>query len=92
MRCTTLARPALSLVLQAHALGLAAHQMSGLDVNAFRTAFAIPNDVEVIAMIALGHYGDVDKLDPVLREREKSVRARLPVDDVAYAGAWKKDV
>jgi glycerol-3-phosphate acyltransferase PlsY len=81
---------AMALVLQAHALGLAAHQMSGFDVNAFRKAFAIPDDVEVIAMISLGHYGDVDKLDPVLREREKSVRTRLPLGEVAYSGVWKK--
>jgi len=81
---------AMALVLQAHALGLAAHQMSGFDVNAFRRAFDIPDDVEVISMIALGHFGEVEKLDPVLREREKSVRTRLPLANVAYAGAWKK--
>jgi nitroreductase len=81
---------ALSLVLQAHALGLAAHQMSGVDINAFRSAFAIPKDVEVIAMIALGHYGEVDRLDPVLRERDKAARTRLPIGEVAYAGAWKR--
>jgi nitroreductase len=81
---------AMALVLQAHALGLAAHQMSGFDVNAFRTAFAIPNEVEIIAMISLGHYGEVEKLDPVLREREKSVRTRLPLGEVAFSGAWKK--
>jgi nitroreductase len=81
---------AMALVLQAHALGLAAHQMSGFDVNAFRKTFAIADDVQVIAMIALGHFGDVDKLDPVLREREKSVRQRLPLGDIAFSGAWKK--
>ena len=81
---------ALSLVLQAHALGLAAHQMSGFDVNAFRKTFAVPDDIEVIAMISIAHYGDVDKLDPVLREREKSVRTRVPLADIAFAGAWKK--
>ena len=81
---------AMSLVLQAHALGLAAHQMSGFDVNAFRKAFSLPNDVEVIAMISIAHYGEVDKLDPVLREREKAARARLAVGEIAYAGAWKK--
>jgi len=81
---------AMSLVLQAHALGLAAHQMSGLDVDAFRAEFKIPNDVEVIAMIAIGHYGDAEKLDPVLREREKAARARLPLGEVAFNGAWKK--
>ncbi|RDJ99165.1 nitroreductase family protein [Paraburkholderia lacunae] len=81
---------AMSLVLQAHALGLAAHQMSGFDAKAFRAAFKLPDDVEVIAIISLGHYGDVDKLDPVLREREKSVRQRLPLADIAYSGGWKK--
>jgi len=81
---------AMALVLQAHALGLAAHQMSGFDPNAFRTAFKLPHDVDVIAIISLGHYGDVDKLDPVLREREKSVRQRLPLADIAYGGGWKK--
>ncbi|PMS30388.1 nitroreductase [Paraburkholderia rhynchosiae] len=81
---------AMALVLQAHALGLAAHQMSGFDPNAFRTAFELPNDVEPIAIISLGHYGEIDKLDPVLREREKSVRQRLPLADIAYGGGWKK--
>ncbi|EEA03005.1 nitroreductase [Burkholderia sp. H160] len=81
---------AMSLVLQAHALGLAAHQMSGFDVNAFRTAFELPKDVEPIAMISLGHYGDVDKLDPVLREREKAPRQRVALADIAYGGGWKK--
>ena len=81
---------AMALVLQAHALGLAAHQMSGFDVNAFRKGFAIPDDVEVIAMISLGHFGEVEKLDPVLREREKSVRTRFPLGEIAYSSAWKK--
>ncbi|HEY1609298.1 MAG TPA: nitroreductase family protein, partial [Paraburkholderia sp.] len=52
---------AMSLVLQAHALGLAAHQMSGFDVQAFRTEFAIPNDVDVLSIISIGQYGDIDK-------------------------------
>ena len=81
---------AMSLVLQAHALGLAAHQMSGFDANAFRTEFAIPNDVDVLAIISIGHYGDADKLEPVLRDREKAERSRSAVGDVTYEGAWKK--
>jgi nitroreductase len=81
---------AMALVLQAHALGLAAHQMSGFDVKAFRTAFELPADAEPLAMIALGHYGEVDKLDPVLRERDKAPRQRLSLADMAYGGGWKK--
>lgn len=81
---------AMSLVLQAHALGLAAHQMSGFDVNAFRKEFALPNDVEPLAIISIGHYGDAEKLDPVLRDREKAERARSAVGEIAYANAWKQ--
>lgn len=80
----------MSLVLQAHALGLAAHQMSGFDVQAFRTEFAIPNDVDVLSIISIGHYGDVDKLEPVLREREKAERSRSALGDVVYEGGWKQ--
>jgi nitroreductase len=81
---------AMSLVLQAHALGLAAHQMSGFDVNAFRETFAVPDDVEVIAMIAVGHHGDASKLNDSLRERENAPRARVPLGEVAFDGAWGK--
>ncbi len=79
---------AMALTLQAHALGLAAHQMSGIDVVALRDAFAIPDDVEVIAMIALGHHGDADKLANPYREREQAPRTRLPLGDIAYGGTW----
>ncbi len=81
---------AMSLVLQAHALGLYAHQMGGFDPAAFREAFSVPDDVEMIAMIALGHPGDVNALDDVLRERELAPRARLPLAEIAFDGAWGK--
>ncbi|AOK28582.1 nitroreductase [Burkholderia singularis] len=81
---------ALSLVLQAHALGLAAHQMSGFDTKAFRDAFEIPADIEILAIISLGHYGDADKLDPVLRERERAPRTRHAIGEIVYADAWQK--
>lgn len=80
----------MSLVLQAHALGLAAHEMSGFDPNAFREAFAIPADVEVIAMISLGHHGDASSLDDALREREGAPRVRVAIGEIAFDGEWGK--
>ncbi|MEA3123128.1 MAG: hypothetical protein QOD67_147, partial [Caballeronia sp.] len=80
----------MSLVLQAHALGLVAHQMAGFDINAFREAFSPPDDVEVIAMIALGHHGDPALLDEVLLERENAPRSRSPIGEIAFDGAWGK--
>lgn len=81
---------AMSLVLQAHALGLVAHQMAGFDVNAFREAFSPPDDVEVIAMISLGHHGDPALLEGVLLERENAPRARVAIGEIAFDGAWGK--
>ncbi|SAL59480.1 nitroreductase family protein [Caballeronia humi] len=81
---------AMALVLQAHALGLAAHQMGGFDAGAFREKFAVPEDVQVIAMIALGHYGDANALEDKLREREAAPRSRVPLSEIAFDGAWGK--
>jgi nitroreductase len=81
---------AMSLVLQAHALGLVAHQMAGFDINAFREAFSPPDDVEAIAMIALGHHGDPALLDAVLLERENAPRSRSAIGEIAFDGAWGK--
>jgi nitroreductase len=80
----------LSLVLQAHSLGLVTHQMSGFDTKVFRETFALPDDIEVIAMIALGHPGDPALLDDVLRERENAPRARVAIGEIAFDGAWGK--
>ena len=81
---------AMALVLQAHALGLATHQMGGFDREAFRQALSIPADVEIIAMIAIGHHGDASQLDETLREREAAPRARKTLAETAFEGAWDK--
>jgi nitroreductase len=81
---------AMSLALQAHALGLAAHQMGGFDASAFRKEFALPEGVEPLVMISIGHFGDAEKLDPALLEREKATRARMALGEIAYANAWKQ--
>lgn len=83
---------AFSLTLQAHALGLAAHQMAGFDSARLRTAFQIPAEIDVIAMIAIGHHGNVRQLNDTLQEREHAPRARLPLGDIAFAGEWGKTV
>ncbi|WP_321800750.1 nitroreductase family protein [Caballeronia sp. J97] len=81
---------AMALVLQAHALGLATHQMGGFDREAFRQAFSVPADVDIIAMIAIGHHGDASQLDETLREREAAPRARKSLGETAFEGAWDK--
>lgn len=77
---------AFSLVLQAHALGLHAHQLGGFDRNALLSDFAIPSDWSVQALIAIGRLGDPSTLRDDLRRRELSPRTRKSLPEIAFAG------
>ncbi|BCX82499.1 hypothetical protein MIT9_P2085 [Methylomarinovum caldicuralii] len=78
----------MSLVLQATALGLAAHQMGGFDADRVRQAFAIPGDFEPMSVLALGYPGDPAVLDEEMRQRELVPRQRKPLEEIAFAGRW----
>jgi nitroreductase len=77
-----------NLVLQATALGLAAHQMAGFDVERARADLKIPSDYEPVAMIAVGYPGDPASLPDRLRERELQPRSRQPISAWTFSGQW----
>ena len=77
------------LTLQATALGLAVHPMAGIDLERIRAEYALPNDVEPVASIAVGWPGDPDELPERLREREKAPRERKSLDEIVLGG-WDK--
>jgi nitroreductase len=79
---------ALSLCLQATALGLIAHQMAGFDIEKARTDLAIPSGFELVAMIAVGYPGDPAILDDRLRQRELAPRERKSVREIVSVGQW----
>jgi nitroreductase len=60
-----------NLALQARALGLVAHGMSGFDYDKIKESFKISDDYTVIAIVALGLPGDINDLSEELREKEK---------------------
>ncbi|WP_250502046.1 nitroreductase family protein [Caballeronia sp. AZ7_KS35] len=78
----------MSLLLQAHALGLAAHAMSGFDGEALRASFEIPERYAVLSIISVAHHGDVASLPEGLAERERAPRERLAIEKVAGFGRW----
>jgi nitroreductase len=78
----------MSLVLQATSMGLIAHQMGGFDPAAARGAFAIPDDFDVMTMIAVGYPGDVDLLPPERRASETGPRSRKPAANFAFRDRW----
>ncbi|WP_322046520.1 nitroreductase family protein [Paraburkholderia sp. J67] len=71
---------AANIVFQAHALGLHAHQMAGMEVDKMREEFALPAHFSPITTIAIGKVADVGLLPEDLQAREIAERTRLPVD------------
>ena len=76
------------LTLEANARGLLVHQMAGFDGDKARQTFAIPEDWEPVAAIALGYPGNPDSLPDKLRERELAQRTRKPVSEFVMSGHW----
>ncbi|MCC6533679.1 MAG: nitroreductase family protein [Burkholderiales bacterium] len=82
----------MSLVLQAVALGLIAHQMAGYDADRARATFGIPADCMPMAMIAVGHQASPDVLDEETRKKELAPRARKPLAERFFEGRWGEPV
>jgi nitroreductase len=78
----------MSLIVQATALGLYAHQMGGFSIERAREVYAIPEEHEPAAAIALGYLGEPDSLAEDLRERELKPAARKPLTEFVYASGW----
>jgi nitroreductase len=79
-----------NLVLQATALGLAAHQMAGFDAEKARADCLLPPSFDPVAMIAVGYPGDPAVLPDYLREREMKPRDRQTINDFVFLGQWGK--
>jgi nitroreductase len=76
-------------MLQAEALGLAAHAMAGFDSDKARATFAIPATYDPVAAIAIGYpvteYGAVDS---ALRTRDERPRSRKPLSEIVRQGTF----
>lgn len=72
------------LALQATRSGLAAHGMTGFNPAALREALAIPEDLHINAVIAIGRPGDKTQLPEALQAREQP-SDRLPLAQLAFA-------
>ncbi|MDX9893118.1 MAG: nitroreductase family protein [Patescibacteria group bacterium] len=79
-----------NLFLQAVSLDLVAHEMGGFDIKRSYEVLGIPKEeVEVIAMIAVGHPGDESKLSPQFQAKQSEPRNRQPISDFVFKGRWR---
>ena len=83
---------AVSLSLQATSLGLVTHQMGGFDGDKARAAFAIPEQFQMMAMIAVGYAADANSLSEELKEREQAPRKRRALGELFYDGVWNQPI
>lgn len=79
----------ISLCLQATSLGLMSHQMGGFDSDKIRSSFAVPDDIECWAMIAIGHPAALDTLSQEQLDRELKTRERRPLSEQFFNNTWK---
>jgi nitroreductase len=57
--------------LQAQKLGLVAHAMGGFSMSEAREIFNISEELDIIAVVAVGRYGKKESLDEELQKREQ---------------------
>jgi nitroreductase len=77
-----------NMAVEAVSRSLIVHPMAGFDAEAARAAFAIPQEVRPLVVVAVGSLGDYSAAPPEIVERDSLPRERLPLDDVAFAGTW----
>lgn len=65
--------------VQAHAEGLATHQMGGFVAEDLRAAFDVEPRFAPVTVIAVGALGDIDAAEEGLRQRELAPRQRRPI-------------
>lgn len=78
-----------NLFLQAVSMNLVAHEMAGFNHDIAHDILRMPEDVAVLAMMAIGYPGDENLLSADLAERQKNERVRKPVSEVVFEGVWK---
>ncbi|MCB9737841.1 MAG: nitroreductase family protein [Deltaproteobacteria bacterium] len=72
----------LAIALQGHARGVVAHPMAGYEEADLRRSLDLPEDLDVVAVWALGFPGPADALEEPFRSRELAPRVRKPLSDL----------
>ena len=75
----------MALALQATAMGLIAHGMTGVDFEAARKVVNAPDEFRVEAAIAIGYHGEKALLPEALQQREVK-SGRRPLSETLFNG------
>ena len=78
-----------SIVCLLSCIYIAVYAMQGFDYERARTDLQIPDNFDVMAMIAIGRRGPKDNLPPQLQERELP-NDRKPLAEIVMEGQFRK--
>lgn len=79
-----------NLCLQATSLGLASHQMGGFDTKKLREIANVPEQFELMSMMAIGYPGRIEDLPEDVQARELAERKRRALGELFFKGTWGK--
>ena len=74
----------MNLLLQAQTLDIYVHQMGGYSIEKVKQYFRLDDDIEPIAMMAIGYLGDGTNLSPELLKRDEKRRPRKSVSEFVF--------
>jgi hypothetical protein len=74
------------MMVQAQALGLSTHPISGYNHEVVTTLLGLEQDRNSIAAVVLGKQGDMSLLTAPAQEREVAPRTRLSLDEIVLHG------
>lgn len=73
-----------NLLIQALAMDIFVHQMAGFSVDKVKDYFKLNDDIEPVAMMAVGYMGDGVSLSPELLKRDEKRRPRKSVNEFTF--------
>jgi nitroreductase len=73
-----------NLLLQALALDIYVHQMGGYSVEKVKKYFNLNEEIEPVAMMAVGYLGNGESLSPELYKRDEKRRPRKAVNEFVF--------
>ncbi|MFC4618483.1 nitroreductase family protein [Camelliibacillus cellulosilyticus] len=80
-----------AMALRAVQLGLATHGMAGYNPDAARELLNIPDEYDILALVAIGYQGEKEVLPEAFQEREKP-SDRKPLKDIIFEGQFGQTI
>jgi nitroreductase len=74
-----------NMLLQATSMGVYIHQMGGFSQDRAKEYFNLDQDIEPVAIMALGYIGDGSGLPPDLLKRDIMRKTRKEISDYAFS-------